>query len=214
MDSITPMIRRIALGIACLLGATVLAQSPTKVGFVDVELIIENSRAIASALDAVDRELATTARQIDEKQREFRRQRFELDRQERVLAEGDRSSKRQELSSLQEEIDRLQFELEQEMRVRERQIQPVLEKIMQIVADVAEELGYALVLRGEVVIYGNKAVDLTPQVITAVDLRSDEILQIFGASVASDDSQTTGTRELVPGQRPIQTPKAELPLIP
>ncbi|MCB2153365.1 OmpH family outer membrane protein [bacterium] len=203
------------VALVCLLTVGANAQTQNqKVGFVDVELIIENSRAIGAALDAVDRELAVIAREIDEKQREFRRQRFDLDRQERVLAESERESRRADLSALQEEIDRLQFELEQEMRVRERQIEPVLQKIMQIVADVAEEQGYAMVLRGEVVIYGNKAVDLTPAVISEVDAREAEIMELFGTEVQSDDEETSGIRERVPGQRPVQTPRAELPLIP
>ena len=213
--------KRIVTGFAvsamlCLMTLGVWAQTPTpqKVGFVDVELIIENSRAIATALDSVDRQLAGVAREIDEKQRDFRRKRFDLDRQERLLAEGERDARREELSGLQSEIDRLQFNLEQEMRVRERQIQPVLEKIMQIVADVAEAQGYAIVLRGEIVIYGNKAVDLTPEVIGAVDARADEIVKLFGAEVSGEDGETSGTRERVPGQRPIMTPEANLPLIP
>jgi outer membrane protein len=150
-----------------------------KIGFVDIEIVIEQSTAIRMAMDTLDQVLAGKAREIDLKEREFRRMRFEMDKQERVISGEEREKRRAELLLLQEEIEKLKFEFDSELRVRERQVEPVLEKVMTIVADIADEQGYDLVLRGEVIIYGRDSADLTKAVIERLDSNVAEVLQLF-----------------------------------
>jgi len=220
----------LALGAVALLATTALWISPRsvraqeaspavaqpvgslRVGFVDIELIIEESRAIREALQAVDNELAEMARQADLKEREFRRQRFEIDRQERILSPDERARRREELLALQDDIERTNFELDRELARRERQIEPVLERILQIVADVAKRENYDLVLRGEVVIYGSERADLTPLVVKELDLRTDEIVGLFRLEPSEDDEPTTGSLRTRRG--PGQRAEDVIPLIP
>jgi outer membrane protein len=156
------------------------AESATgKIGFVDIEIVIEQSVAIRMAMESMDKDLANRAREIDAKEREFRSARFELDKQERLLSTPDRQERRRNLVKLQEEIDEMKFNFEQELRSRERQIEPILEKIMGIVADVADEEGYDLILRGEVVIYGRSTVDVTDEVIQKLDSDVAAVMQLF-----------------------------------
>lgn len=163
--------------------------APTgKIGFVDIEIVIEQSRAIRMAMDSLDRELADRAREIDAKERAFKVARFDLDKQERLLASEDREKRRNELVKLQEEIDQMKFNFEQELRMRERQIEPVLEKVMGIVADVADEKGFDLILRGEVVIYGRTSVDVTEDVIRKLDSDVASVLALFNASAVPENS--------------------------
>ncbi|MDX1972089.1 MAG: OmpH family outer membrane protein [Candidatus Sumerlaeia bacterium] len=150
-----------------------------KIGFVDIEIVIEQSTAIRMAMDSLDQVLAGKAREIDLKEREFRRMRFEIDKQERVISGEEREKRRAELLLLQEEIEKLKFEFDSELRIRERQVEPVLEKVMTIVADIADEQGYDLVLRGEVIIYGRDSADLTKAVIERLDSNVAEVLQLF-----------------------------------
>ncbi|MBI5154418.1 OmpH family outer membrane protein [Candidatus Poribacteria bacterium] len=168
-------------------------QSQARIGFVDIELIIENSRAIGDALDRIDREMADQAKEIEDMRRELKRQQYELDRQERVLSLEERDKRRGEINLLMDGITRSEFDFEQELKGRERQVAPVLEKIMQIVADVAARDGYDLVLRGEVVIYGSKSVDLTPEVVRELDRRAPEIGDLFGG-VRGGDEDTSPTQ--------------------
>src|SRR5690606_32730328 len=91
----------------------------------------------------------------------------------------ERETRRTELLTMQDEINRLKFDFEQDLRAKERVIEPVLEKIMNIVADVAERDGYDVVLRGEVVIYGRDSANLTDTVIKELDAREAEILPLF-----------------------------------
>lgn len=181
----------------------------SRVGFVDVELIIDNSRAVRRGLNSIDEQLSEQARAIDLKEREFRRLRFELDRQERVLTREERERRRQELIGIQEDVERLRFEMDRELQAKERLVEPVLEKMMLMIADVAEREGFDLVLRGEVVIYGNKTADLTEAVVREIDSREDEILAVFrpAPEPARDDRPTTAPA-------PTPGPPESLPLIP
>ncbi len=194
---------------------------PTRIAFVDIELIVENSKAIRMALDAMDRDLASKARDIDAKEREFRRQRFEMDKQERVLSADERAKRRDDLSALQEEIDRMKFDMDQELRARERQLEPVLELIMRVVADVAERDKFDLVLRGEVVIYGSSQVDLTPAVVAELDSRAAEVIETFKAKPMDDASSDAPSgapekeyKEIVPNRAGLDNNDELLPMIP
>lgn len=196
-----------------------------KIGFVDVEIIIEQSRAIRMGMDAMDKEMAGMARKIDAEERDFRQKRYDLDRQERILSNDERTKRREELAKIQENIEQLKFEFDQQLRIRERQIEPVLELIMNKVADVAEEQGYDIVLRGEVVIYGKNTVDLTDDVTKELDENVSEVLNLFKdqelLSSESENNEDDLPQEAEPDNS--ETPEAEentkaddelLPLIP
>jgi outer membrane protein len=190
-----------------------------RVAFIDIERIIDESRAIRAAIEEVDAQLAEQAAEIDRREREFRRLRFDMDRQERLISEDERARRRDELVSLQEEIDRLRFELEQELRARERQMEPLLERIYMIISDVAKREGVGIVLRGEVVIWGDPAMDLTPAVVRELDARQDEVVELFRRGVADDDAETTAPAGRTPpsdppAERPGRTREDSLPLIP
>src|SRR5690606_3905463 len=157
-----------------------------------------NSRAIRKGMNQMDTELEAAAREIDLKQRDFRRLRFELDRQERILSQEERDRRQKELIALEQEISRMQFEMNQELQAKERIVKPVLEKLMMIIADVAEREGYDLVLRGETVIYGSKSVDLTAAVVNEIDAREAEVRPMFLQGALPSDTVTTGTTRIAP----------------
>ncbi|MBX3730040.1 MAG: OmpH family outer membrane protein [Candidatus Sumerlaeia bacterium] len=184
-----------------------------RIGFVDIELVIENSRALRRGLDTMDEQLAERARVIDRREREFRRLRFELDNQERLITTEDRARRRAELADIQDDINRLRFEFEEEMRSKERLIEPVLEKVMNIVADVAERDGFDLVLRGEVVIYGVTSADMTSAVIAELDGREDSVVNLFRGGTRPQDGATSPALGTERPLRPRPTGDL-LPLVP
>lgn len=195
--------------------AAAAISSPTqgKIGFVDIELVIEQSTAIRMAMDSLDQVMAEKARTIDSKEREFRRNRFEMDRQERILSGEERERKRLELVKMQEEIEKLKFEFDSELRVRERQIEPVLEHIMRIVADVADEQGFDIVLRGEVIIYGRSTADLTPAIIEKLDSNVAEVIKLFKDAQIENGlpDPIASPDESVPAKTPLPQPIEEAP---
>ncbi len=190
------------------------ATRTSTVGFVDVQAIMERSRAVKEVLDIMDRAMADEVRVIQEKEARLSSMRFEFERQADLLVREEREKRRLELGELRDEIDRLKFELDRKWKAGERQIEPLLEKIMEVVADVAVREGYELVVRGEVVIYGRESVNLTAAVVTELDVRSPEVVEMF-RNLAPLAPPTPGA-EATPTAAPAgpRQPREILPAIP
>ncbi len=187
------------------------------VAFVDVQAILERSRAVSEVLDVLDRSMADEVRDIQEKEARFASLRFEYERQQDLLAREERERRRIELGTLRDEIDRLKFDLDRKWRAGERQIEPLLEKVMDVVADVAVREGYEIVVRGEIVIYGRESANLTALVVEELDSRSPEIVEMFRSltplvTPAEQDEPVEQPEEPIdPGP---QRPREILPAIP
>jgi outer membrane protein len=183
-----------------------------KIAFIDIERTIENSKAIRNAIDDMDDQLAAEAKDIDAQEREFRRARFELDRQLRVLSEEQKTARRDQLTALREEIDRMKFDFELNLRARERQLEPMLEKVYGVIADVAEREGISMVLRGEVVIWGMHTADLTDTVVAELDKNPEvfkELLTLDKAEEPSEAQQPTDSEDTTEKEK-----EEALPLVP
>jgi outer membrane protein len=176
---------------------------PSAVAFVDMQAILERSRAVSDVLDVMDKSMASEVRAIQEKEARFSSMRFDFERQQDLLSREEREKRRLELGRLNDEIERLKFDLDRKWRAGERQIEPLIEKIMDVVADVAKREGYDVVVRGEIVIYGKDTSNLTARVIEELDSRSPEIVEMF--------SNIAPIGPLPAGQTPAPEPQVEEP---
>jgi outer membrane protein len=169
---------------------------PSAVAFVDMQAILERSRAVSDVLDVMDKSMASEVRAIQEKEARFSSMRFDFERQQDLLSREEREKRRLELGRLNDDLDR-------KWRAGERQIEPLIEKIMDVVADVAKREGYDVVVRGEIVIYGKDTSNLTARVIEELDSRSPEIVEMF--------SNIAPIGPLPAGQTPAPEPQVEEP---
>ncbi|MBX3727589.1 MAG: OmpH family outer membrane protein [Candidatus Sumerlaeia bacterium] len=190
--------------------ATGLALSPSlaeeerapcmRVAFVDMDRIVPGSVAVRETLEQADAELARLGERIEERSAELARFRAEYERQRVLLSSDGTSQRREEYQALAAELDRQAQAYDRERRIRERQLEPLMELIHDVVADVARREGIDIVLRGENVLFGTAAADLTRDVIAEVDVRREEVERLFlvppplTADVQADDSPTSPTR--------------------
>jgi Skp family chaperone for outer membrane proteins len=193
-----------------------VAPRTSSVAFVDVQAIMERSRAVKEVLDIMDRAMADEVRVIQEKEARFSSVRFEFERQADLLVREEREKRRLELGELRDEIDRLKFELDRKWKAGERQIEPLLEKIMEVVADVAVRDGYDVVVRGEIVIYGRDSSNLTAAVVTELDARSPEVVEMFRNLTPLAPPTPTAEETPAATETPAepQQPREILPAIP
>jgi len=217
------ILRAAAAMVAVALGAgALLAQSPPKtgpvvagdpatlgslrIGFVDLDMIFDQSRAIKAAIAVADAEMDARAKRLRELQRDFKGMQTRLDTQGSVISETERRRMQDEMGRMLDEVDELEFRLERDMRDRQRRtIDPVLKAVLVIVGDVGRREGFDMVLRGDVVLYGRNTTDLTGRVFEELDRRGDELLAAAGAAgeAVANDSETTSTlaprtKQLVP----------------
>lgn len=174
---------------------------PQKIGFVDVELVIEQSRTIRKVLDRIDEELAADARGIDDLRREIRAMQLAFDEKARVVTDEERARQRDQLLEKRGALEERQSAFERKMKDRQaRAVEPILDQVIRFISDVGAKDGYDLILRGEVVLYGRGSADITERVLREIDTREAEFLQVVDAAL--------------PAAKATPTAAVPLPLIP
>jgi outer membrane protein len=151
-------------------GPTTATLGLGRFGFVDVELVLAESRAIRAIVSEVDEDLAGREGTIREKRRELQKLRLALETQGPILSQPERDRRQQQAIALLSEIDELEFRFDRDMRRKQAQvIEPMLEQVLRVVGDVGQRDGFALIVRGETVLWGARSVDLTPVVVQELD---------------------------------------------
>jgi outer membrane protein len=182
-----------------------LAQSAVpRVGFVDIERVLERSAAVRRIMAELDAELARESSAIDAKKAEARRIGLQLEQQNAVLSDAERATRRQRALDLIAEADEMEFKFNRRVRETQRStVAPLLEQVIVFIGDVADRRGFDLVVRGEMVLYGRSTVDLTPDTIRELDSRFEEL-----RAAAMKERAPAAGAEPTPGQ------PALLPLVP
>lgn len=196
--------------------AVAVSTAPTRVAFVDVELVLEDSQAIRDLIGELDTELGKQATEIDTRKTELRRLRLALEQQGPVLSASEREVRQQKALDMIQEIDELEFKFQSVSRRKQREtVEPILEEVIKIIADVAKRDRFDIVVRGENVLYGAKSVDLTDEVTREVDVQKERLRGAIskiarqtppvaaGPPLATSSSMTT-PRQL---ETPVPTPE-------
>jgi len=183
------------------------AQGTTRIGFVDIEIVLESSQAIRTIMSEADAQLGEADRAIQEKRRELRKVRLSLEQQGSVLSETERQKRQQQAVMVLEEIDELEYRFQRTVRQKQQTtIEPLLAKVMDLIGDVGQRDGYDLIVRGELVLWGRETVDLTPLIVRECDLRIDELRRAVKSLPLPKRAES--------GPAPTATQPAPLPLIP
>lgn len=176
---------------------------PTKVGFVDIEVVLDSSEAIRSIVSEVDSDLGEQAKAIDARKREQRRAQLAFEQQESVLSETERAARQEKIATMLNEIDEMEYRFQKEVRDKQRTtVEPLLEQVIRVIGDVGKREKYDLIVRGEMALYGRETADVTPLVIKEMDSRVEEIraavLKVKGAQKTSKTPAPAKPLPLIP----------------
>lgn len=181
---------------------TALAQ---KIGVVDLQAVLDQSTRGRAAKDRL-RELGDRLQheikaklelkkqkedELQKLQTEFRTQKDLLTEQARAAKDEEFRRRARELKRFIDDTNRFTEDATQELREREvRETQLLLASVRKIVQEIGEREGYQLVLEGNentaLVLYFNKAIDITPRVVQRFDQAPpDQILATPPAAPAS-----------------------------
>ena len=173
----------VALGLS--MAETAQAQ---KIGVVDLQAVLDQSVRGRSAKDRL-RDLGDRLQQEIKSKLEFKRQKEEelqklqtefrtqkdlLTEQARAAKDEDYRRRARELKRFIDDTNRFTEDATQEFREREiRETQALLLIVRKVVQEIGEREGYNLVLEGNentaVVLYFNKAIDITPKIVQRFD---------------------------------------------
>lgn len=153
---------------ACAAGAQ--AKDALKVGFVDLDQVIRQSRYIRGVVGAIDKQAREIQSRIDQNMGKYQRMAAELQKQRSVLSDQQVDEREKELKELRSQTQDLGYELDKLLKESKTDaLNPALEKAMDAVKAIGKDEGYDLILTGENVLFAAKSVNLTDRVVERLD---------------------------------------------
>lgn len=139
-----------------------------KVGYVQVEKILQEAPQTAESGKKLEREFSPRTQELERMQKQIRDQEAALDKDALTMSESDRRNKERDVSNIKLEFQRKQRELREDINLRKNEELSILqERINKAVTAVAEAEGYDLVVYSGVA-YASKKVDVTDKVLKSL----------------------------------------------
>jgi outer membrane protein len=159
----------VSAGLALL--APLGAHAELKIAVVNVPRLLEEAPQAKSAMQALQDEFAPRQRSIVAEQKDLKAKEEKLQRDGAVMAENERRNAEKDLRDGQREMARKQNEYVEDLNLRRNEELGKLQRsLLQEVQTFARGANYDLVV-GDGVLYVNESMDITAQVLTALQAR-------------------------------------------
>lgn len=140
-----------------------------KIGVVNIPALLQNSPQTKTAMEALQEEFAPREREIIAKQREYEALATKVQKDVAVMGETERRNAEMNLRELQREVTRLQNDYREDLNLRQNEEMSALQvSLLQEIQNYAAQEGYDLIV-GDGVLYASGAVNITEQVLRAVE---------------------------------------------
>src|ERR1043165_5835086 len=167
-----PRLRALALALsASLCLAPLGAHAELKIAVVNVPQLLEEAPQAKAAMQALQDEFTPRQREIQNQQKDLKTKEEKLTRDGAVMAEDERRNAEKDLREAQRELQRKQNEYVEDLNLRRNEELGKLQRsLLQEVQAFARTSCYDLIV-GEGVLYVNESMDITAQVLTALQAR-------------------------------------------
>ncbi len=143
-----------------------------KIGFVDFKLILEKSKVGQKVNAELKNDFQRMEKDFDAKKKEIEDLKSRLEKEAMVMSREMREEKEIELRVKVKGAQDLERKYRQELLQKEKgAVEDIQKDVVEIVQEIGQKEKFSLILSKVSVIYGDKAVDLTDQVIKALDSR-------------------------------------------
>ncbi len=161
------IVKRLCL-IALLLASTCLNAAELKVGYVQVDKILQEAPQTAESSKKLEKEFGPRSQELDRMQKQIRDLESSLDKDGVTMSETDRRNKERDVSNLKIEFQRKQRELREDINIRKNEeLGALQDRINKAVQTVSEAEGYDLVVYSGVA-YASKKIDITDKVLKSL----------------------------------------------
>ena len=167
---------RLIIGSSILAGMTLLAplgvaQAQAKIAVVNVPRLLDEAPQAKLAMQALQEEFAPRQREIVQQTKDLKAKEEKLQRDGAVMAENERRNSEKDLREGQRELARKQNEYVEDLNLRRNEeIGKLQRSLLQEVQAFARTSSYDLIV-GEGVLYVNESMDITAQVLSALQTR-------------------------------------------
>ncbi len=154
--------------VALMTASTYLNAAELKVGYVQVDKILQEAPQTAESGKKLEKEFGPRSQDLDKMQKQIRDLEATLDKDSVTMTETDRRAKERDVSNLKVEFQRKQRELREDINIRKNEELGVLQdRINKAVQTVSEAEGYDLVVYSGVA-YASKKIDITDKVLKSL----------------------------------------------
>ena len=158
----------VAIAMAGVFAMPAAAQE-MKIGVVDLQALIRNAPQTKVTMEALQEEFAPRQREFEAKSKEYEDLAAKTQKDLAVMGETERRNAEKDLRELQRDLARIQSEFQEDFNLRQNEEIGKLQRAMlQEVQGYAEQQGYDLIV-GDGVLYVNAAVNITDDVLRAVE---------------------------------------------
>lgn len=148
------------------------AFAQVKIGVVNIPRLLEESPQAKTAMQALQDEFAPRQREIVQAQKDLKAKEEKLQRDGAVMAENERRNAEKDLRDGQRELARKQNEYVEDLNLRRNEELGKLQRsLLEEVQNFARSANYDLIV-GDGVLYVNESLDITAQVLNALQQRS------------------------------------------
>ncbi len=166
---------RLLIGSSILAGMLLaplgVANAQTKIAVVNVPRLLDEAPQAKSAMQALQDEFAPRQKEIVQTQKDLKAKEEKLQRDGAVMAENERRNAEKDLRDGQRELARKQNEYVEDLNLRRNEeIGKLQRSLLQEVQAFARTSSYDLIV-GEGVLYVNESMDITAQVLSALQAR-------------------------------------------
>lgn len=157
----------ILLGAGLLVGpSTVQAAGTGKIGFVNIDEVSAKANLVKNMLSTIEAGAVEKQKSLEAKQAEYARLSKDLKAKSAVASESELQGLRKQARDILNQIDEETYQLNQYLKRAEKErMDPATDRVLATIKTVGTEEGFDLILRGETILYGAPAVDLTQKVI-------------------------------------------------
>lgn len=151
--------------------ATVASAQPTKIGYVNV-LRIENESALAKqSMDLLRKEFAPREQQLAEMQKQGNALQADLEKNAATMPLGERQAKEKRITAMLQQYQQMQRSMAEDFEVRKREsFGGFLTEVNGIIKNIAEAGKYDLIVQQAV--YNSTAMDITEEVMKELAKRA------------------------------------------
>lgn len=141
-----------------------------KIGVVNTEKVLRESRPAIAAQKKIEKEFQARDARIGELSAQIKALQQELEKNMSATHEEDRRLKERELASLSRRYQRTQQQMREDLSLRQNEEYGlILERINQVIKELAEKQSYDLILQLQDSVYRSARIDITDQVIKALN---------------------------------------------
>ena len=164
-----------AVAVGVLMASGSWAADPAaKVGFVDIQTVLSQSKEGLAARGKVAAEAAERQKEISSKEAEIKQMDAELQKQTPILSEAAKKDREEEIRRKLRDLKRLTEDFNRDLGKREAElINDLLRDVTAVIRDYGKEKGFTLIVeKGQGgVIYGSDPADLTKEILERYNTR-------------------------------------------